>query len=192
MERRTKLLAAAVRVYARYGYRGSTTRRIADEAGVNEVTIFRQFGCKDALIHEAIATCGGGDPMANLPMVPVDPMAELTAWSEAVIQHLRSMRAMIRRCMSEREEHPELSRSSNVGPIHASNELSGYLKRLREHGFIDAEFDPQAAAAMLIGALFADAMGRDVMAGIFPASPADEYSRLLLRAVGFQESISIS
>src|ERR1051326_2984409 len=53
MERREELLRAAARVYARHGYRGSTTRRIADEAGVNEVTIFRQFGSKDALIHEA-------------------------------------------------------------------------------------------------------------------------------------------
>ena len=141
MERRNKLLWAAARVYAKYGYRGSTTRRIADEAGVNEVTIFRQFGSKDALIHEAIATCGGGGPVSDLPTVPVDPIVELTAWSEAVTQQLRSMRSMIRRCMSEREEHPELSRSSNVGPVHASTQLGTYLSRLREHGFIDAEFD---------------------------------------------------
>ena len=192
MEPRTKLLSAAVRVYAKYGYRGSTTRRIADEAGVNEVTIFRQFGCKDALIHEAIATCGGNEPIASLPTIPIDPLTELTAWSEAFIQHLRSMRSMIRRCMSEREEHPELSRSSNVGPIHASNELSGYLSRLRDHGFIDIAFDSQAAAAMLIGALFADAMGRDVMSGIFPEAPADGYSRLLLRAVGCREPVTIT
>jgi AcrR family transcriptional regulator len=192
MERRNKLLWAAARVYAKYGYRGSTTRRIADEAGVNEVTIFRQFGSKDALIHEAIATCGGGGPVADLPTIPVDPIAELTAWSEAVTQQLRSMRSMIRRCMSEREEHPELSRSSNVGPVHASTQLGTYLSRLREHGFIEAEFDVQAASAMLIGSLFADAMGRDVMPGIFPATPAEVYSRFLLRAIGVREYASLS
>ena len=185
MERRNQLLSAAARVYARYGYRGSTTRRIADEAGVNEVTIFRQFGTKDALIHEAIATCGGGQPIPELPAVPVDPAAELTVWSEALTQHLRSMRSMMRRCMSESEEHPQLGNSSNAGPVRASTQLWAYLSRLRQHGFVEADFDVKAAASMLIGAVFADAMGRDVMPDIFPpASAAEVYSKLLLRAIG--------
>jgi hypothetical protein len=52
---------------------------------------------------------------------------------------------------------------------------------------VDVDFDVQAASAMLIGALFADAMGRDVMPGIFPTTPADLYSRFLLRAIGVRE-----
>ena len=78
MERRVELLRAAARVYARYGYRGVTTRRIADEARVNEVTIFRQFGSKDLLVHEAIASCGGESDVPSLPGVPVEPAEELT------------------------------------------------------------------------------------------------------------------
>jgi len=50
MESRERILAAAARVYAEHGFRGATTRRIAEEAGVNEITIFRQFGSKAALI----------------------------------------------------------------------------------------------------------------------------------------------
>lgn len=34
--------------------RGATTRRIAERAGVNEVTMFRRFGIKSALIRAAI------------------------------------------------------------------------------------------------------------------------------------------
>ena len=48
-----KLLDVAARVYGEYGFRGATTRRIADEAGVNEITIFRQFGSKESLINDA-------------------------------------------------------------------------------------------------------------------------------------------
>ena len=51
---RHRILAAAARVYAQHGWRGATTRRIADEAGVNEVTLFRQFGSKDALLATAM------------------------------------------------------------------------------------------------------------------------------------------
>lgn len=195
MERREELLRAAARVYARHGYRGSTTRRIADEAGVNEVTIFRQFGSKDALIHEAIATCAGGPEIPELPSTPVDPMTELTTWSEGVIQHLRGTRAMIRRCMSEQEEHPQLGNSSNATPLRASTQLRTYLTRLRQQGLVESDFDVKAAAAMLMGALFSDAMGRDVMPEFFPATStkvAALYTQLLLRAIGVREPSSLA
>jgi hypothetical protein len=90
--------------------------------------------------------------------------------------------------MSESEEHPQLGSSSNVGPVRASTQLWAYLSRLRKHGFVDADFDVKAAAAMLIGAVFADAMGRDVMPDIFPPAPAaGVYSSFLLRAIGVPE-----
>lgn len=123
MERRTELLRASARVYAKYGYRGCTTRRIADEARVNEVTIFRQFGSKDALIHEAIATCGGVEMVPDLPTVPRDPVAELTAWGGTMMQHMRDMQSMIRRCMSEQDEHPQLTSFVAAGPLRAANML---------------------------------------------------------------------
>ena len=45
---------AALKVLAERGYAGATTRRIADAAGVNEVTLFRRFGDKRQLILAAI------------------------------------------------------------------------------------------------------------------------------------------
>jgi AcrR family transcriptional regulator len=45
---------AALTVLAERGYAGATTRRIADAAGVNEVTLFRRFGDKRQLILAAI------------------------------------------------------------------------------------------------------------------------------------------
>ena len=187
MERREELLRAAARVYAKHGYRGSTTRRIADEAGVNEITIFRQFGTKDTLIHEAIATCGVSSPLLELPKVPVDPHRELLQWASALRNHIAASRSLMRRCMSERDEHPQLSVSANRGPLRAAAELQGYIARLREHGFIQDDFDAKAASAMLIGTLFSDAMGRDMMPDIYPSTPAaavEQYTTLILKAIG--------
>jgi len=187
MERREELLRAAARVYAQHGYRGSTTRRIADEAGVNEITIFRQFGTKDALIHEAIATCGGDAPAPTLPAVPVDPVAELSAWAVKLRAHINGTRMLLRRCMSERDEHPQLIASANQGPIRAARDLAAYLERLREHGMASGEFDARMAASMLLGSVFADAMGRDVMPDVYPGSPAkavEQYVCFLLRGIG--------
>ena len=58
MDIRQRILDAAKRVYAVHGFRGATTRLIAIEADVNEVTLFRLFGSKAALF-EALVTAGG-------------------------------------------------------------------------------------------------------------------------------------
>ncbi|MDQ2890405.1 MAG: TetR/AcrR family transcriptional regulator [Gemmatimonadota bacterium] len=187
MERRDELLRAAARVYARHGYRGSTTRRIADEAGVNEITIFRQFGTKDTLIHEAIASCGMTGPLAELPAIPTDPHRELKHWAMSLRSHICASRLIMRRCMSEREEHPQLNASANRGPLRAAAELRSYIERLREHGFTDGIVDAKAASAMFLGTLFSDAMGRDTMPDIYPSPPAaavDHYTTLILAALG--------
>ena len=73
MSVRDQLLHAAARIYAESGYRGATTRRIATAAGVNEITLFRHFGSKDALIREAIVQAGTSDLPELLPEHPRDP-----------------------------------------------------------------------------------------------------------------------
>ncbi|HEY3422640.1 MAG TPA: TetR/AcrR family transcriptional regulator [Methanocellaceae archaeon] len=50
-----KILDATIRVLAQEGYHGATTKKIAEEAGVNEVTVFRRFKNKENLIREARA-----------------------------------------------------------------------------------------------------------------------------------------
>jgi AcrR family transcriptional regulator len=187
MERREEILQAAARVYAMHGYRGSTTRRIADEAGVNEITIFRQFGTKDALIHEAIAGCASGEHSAPLPQIPLDPYQELLRWATVLRSNVNARRALMRRCMSERDEHPQLIASANRGPLKAATELRNYLERLRDHGLADESLDARAASAMYLGTLFSDAMGRDTMPDIYPSSvphAVEAYTTLLLRAIG--------
>lgn len=81
---RDRLLEVAARVYAEAGYHGTTTRRIAEEAGLNEVTLFRQFGNKDALLQEAIEQAS----VHRRPLLDpgaTDPIAELHRWALACI-----------------------------------------------------------------------------------------------------------
>lgn len=51
---RQLLLDAARQIFAERGYRGTSTRDIAEKAGVTEVMIFRHFGTKANLFHEAV------------------------------------------------------------------------------------------------------------------------------------------
>ena len=49
-ETRERILVAARDVIGRKGKRGATTREIAEVAAVNEATLFRHFGTKEALL----------------------------------------------------------------------------------------------------------------------------------------------
>ena len=193
---RNRLIEAAARVYACAGFRGATTRRIAEEAGVNEVTIFRLFGSKAALIDAALRQHAGieGASGMTLPAEPVAPEAELTAWCEAHLARLRERRSFIRQSMGELAERPEAAPCAAQGTSHAARELKRYMRRLYASGFVeDAASRPEgrdeeahAAGAMLMAALFGDAMGRDLMPEMYP-QPAERaaalYVRLFLRAI---------
>jgi len=188
MKRRDEILAAAAHVFAQHGFRGSTTRRIADTAGVNEITLFRQFGSKEELIRQAMQYCSQFVGFTPLPDVAVDPERELTAWSESFITYLRLQSSIIRKTMSEIEERPEMSEMASSVPRQASADLCRYLAALKRQGFITEKFDATTAAAMLMGSIFADAVGRGMMPDVYP--PADKaahmYTELLLRALGVE------
>ncbi|HEX2189497.1 MAG TPA: helix-turn-helix domain-containing protein [Longimicrobiaceae bacterium] len=187
MDVREKLLHAALRVFEEAGSRGATTRRIAGEAGVNEVTLFRHFGSKAALLTEALQCAASRDPASVLPETPRDPAAELAEWCRVHLAHLRRSRSVIRTCMGEFEQAPEMAGCVGEAPARAADELHDYLLRLRERGLAAAEFDARAAAAMLMGALFSDAMGRDIMPDRFGYAPEEAPAKLVplfLRAIG--------
>jgi AcrR family transcriptional regulator len=187
MDVRERLLQAAVRVFEESGSRGATTRRIAAEAGVNEITLFRHFGSKSALLSEALAEASSTRVETGLPQEPRDPAAELLAWSRAGFDHLRRHAGMIRTTLGEMSEAPEAARCVAGPPVQVHEELRGYLYRLRERGMVDGAWDPEAAANMLMGTLFADAMARDLVPERYAYSPDEapqRYVTLFLRAIG--------
>lgn len=183
---RQQLLEAAARVYSESGFRGATTRRIAEEAGVNEVTLFRLFGSKAALIQEAVRARADGGRQAALPDVPVDPVAELTQWTKADHAFMLEYRDLMRTAMAEVNERPDCAFSTAEHSVCSLKELRAYIGRLAKHRFIPSAADAGPASVMLMGTLFADVMGRDITPEMFP--PQDRapstYVRLFLRSLG--------
>jgi AcrR family transcriptional regulator len=154
---------------------------------VNEVTLFRHFGSKAALLHEALQCAARRNAIFRLPEVPVNPEAELMAWSLAHLTQLRRSKSMIRTCMGEFEQAPDLARRAGAVPTGIAEEMKVYLQRLQDLGMADADLDPDSAAAMLMGTLFSDAMGRDIMPGRYGYTEdeaPEKYVTLFLRAIG--------
>ncbi|MDZ4673643.1 MAG: helix-turn-helix domain-containing protein [Gemmatimonadota bacterium] len=191
MEIRERILRAAVKIYGEVGFRGATTRRIAEEAEVNEVTLFRQFGSKSALLHEAVHATGLFNYTPQLPEVPVDPRADLLTWSLAHYDDLVAKRPLIRTCLGECEEHPEILPPAETTALKSKGTLQAYLSTLQSLGLLRADVDVSVATAMLTGILFADAMGRDILPDLFQSDDRTSiaaYLDLLLRAVMAPES----
>jgi AcrR family transcriptional regulator len=53
-DRRLQILESAMELFGRQGYQGTTTRQIAEAAGVNEAIIFRHFPTKEDLYWEVL------------------------------------------------------------------------------------------------------------------------------------------
>ena len=193
MDARTSLLQAAVRVFAEAGSRGATTRRIAREAKVNEVTLFRHFASKEDLLHAAFARLTAEAVPRPLPLVPRDPAKELLVWARDHHRDLHRYRALIRKFMGEYEERPQHCMQGMELSVRIARELTGYLKRVKHAGLASGDWDERAAAAMLMGTIFSDAMGRDTMPERYPYSmraAVDKYVHLFLSAIGARRASS--
>lgn len=188
---RERLLDAAARVYAETGYRGATTRRIAHEAGVNEITLFRHFGSKTTLIIEAVRQANLRSDCPEVPLTPSEAAPEIRTWVREELAHLTQLRSIIRTSLGEVEERPEIIPLIGEKPREVIRGLRAYVEQLQREGRADPDIDARSAALTFFGALFADAMGRDVMPELYHESledSADHYATLFLRAIGVAEN----
>jgi len=187
MDIRDRILDAAKRVYEQHGFRGATTRLIAIEAGVNEVTLFRTFGSKAALFEALMQNHVSQSPIPALPDNPQSPERDLTDWVATVLGHMRDNRALIRTSFGEIEERPEAAVCMCEGPNCAGMLLTDYVLRLQSLGLADPDGDIQTAVAMLMSSMFGDAISRDVMPNAFPQPESEapqKYVRVFMRALG--------
>ncbi|MGQ0649116.1 MAG: TetR/AcrR family transcriptional regulator [Gemmatimonadaceae bacterium] len=186
MVSRQKLLHAAATVFAESGFRGATTRRIAEVAGVNEVTLFRLFGSKSQLMAEAVECLHPLQSM-SLPDIPGDVERELVKWSASHLAGMRKIRRMMRKTMAELDEHPEMMPFVCESKTPYFTQLVTYVTKVCKPTTVAEREALRTACTMLSSALFSDAIGRDIVPSAYPApgdSAARKYVRVFLRLLG--------
>jgi len=187
MSTREALLDVTARLYADHGWRGTTTRRIAEAAGVNEVTIFRQFGSKESLLLEAIRSVSSDELPPALPQEPGDLRAELTEWGLANHATLAGRRGVFTTCLAELEERPELAPTICEGGMIVYADGVRYLTLARERHLIGPDGSIEAAMVMLMNAIFMDALTRDIVPqnhALSAPEAVEMFTVLILRALG--------
>src|ERR671938_1992 len=91
-ERRLQILRVAVRLFSGRGFRGTTTKEIAQAAGVSEAMVFRHFATKEELYNAILdhkACAGGLDPRQLLAgaIARKDDRAVFEGLARAMMQH---------------------------------------------------------------------------------------------------------
>ena len=131
------ILAATLEVLGEHGLKGSTTRAIAERAGVNEVTLFRRFGSKQALITAAIAakaTAFPGESIVYTGDIEAD-LIRLTTDYQAILSRIGPFaRSLLTEVPFDESVAPSLDPLRGVLMA-----VGGLLKRYQREGVLEPE-----------------------------------------------------
>ncbi|MBF2063843.1 MAG: TetR/AcrR family transcriptional regulator [Calothrix sp. C42_A2020_038] len=106
---RNRILQAAQRLFAAQGFDGTTTRDLAQAAGVAEGTLFRHFPNKKAILVE-VATQGWIEILTDL-LTELSEMGSYKAVAQVMRRRMWNMHKnadMMRVCFMEAQFHPDL------------------------------------------------------------------------------------
>ncbi|MCC5642128.1 TetR/AcrR family transcriptional regulator [Nostoc sp. CHAB 5824] len=106
---RTRILQAAQRLFASQGFDGTTTRDLAQAAGVAEGTLFRHFPNKKAILVE-VATSGWVEILTDL-LTELSEMGSYKAVAQVMRRRMWNFQKnadLMRVCFMEVQFHPDL------------------------------------------------------------------------------------
>ena len=168
---RERLLDAAERAFARSGLEGATTREIAREAKVNEVTLFRHFKTKENLLAEVVQrtfdrqeeSLAAYHPVASTSTKDAAPdlRTGLRRYAQRYHDLLRRNLPLLRTLIGEIHRHREHEVRVFKGifmPL--KNELLAAIESARADGFIRADVEAPVAADLFGGMIFAEVLRR--------------------------------
>ncbi|MFD3005937.1 TetR/AcrR family transcriptional regulator [Thermus tengchongensis] len=147
-----RLLQAALELLAERGYRGATTKEIARRAGVSEVTLFRRFGSKEALLQRALSAFVPHGLLERLPGAEAPLEAGLRALLEAYLDLVEGRRALLPKLLAELLRHPELKAQ---GLLAAMEGVVGFFRAKQEAGALWRGEPPEELALAFLGPLMA-------------------------------------
>jgi len=171
---RQRIIQAAIQLFGRQGYSRTTTRAIAKAAGVNEVTLFRQFGHKKGLLIACIEAHNAAGFSATFE-------AELTGDYAEDILHMAQLQItdatanleILRLLSCDMHNVPELRDALMAGGRGNLARLSRYFQRQIDRGVVRGDlpaevlasaFDNLFSSGVIIAYLFQGSLSPELQA----------------------------
>ena len=210
-ERRLQIVTVAMRLFSERGFRGTTTKEIAQAAGVSEAIIFRHFATKEELYTAIIDYKGcaglGASPVAQEAEQPAliekicgyageamtasDDRAVFQSVALSMLEHHQRDPDFLRLLMYLALENHSLAQvfwDKNMRVLYEF--LGGYVRRRQREGAF-RDVDPNVAVRVFLGTLIHHSLcnllwDKDPARRILNLSneeAAREFSEVLLRGI---------
>ena len=194
-ERRAAIIRAVRQLFADKGFHGTTTRELAEAAGVSEALLFKHFPNKEALYSAMLlASC----PAKDSPVVDRLRALEPSASSLVILVH-RIIARLVEGCGPDKEEqevqHRLMLRSlledGEFARFFLERAFACWLTKVEEclkAAVAAGEADPSPVQPRLTG-WFAEHLAVTLMTRLRPATPVVDYGvshkQLVEQAVWF-------
>ena len=158
-----RLIRAALEMFSRRGM-AATTREIAEEAGVNEVTLFRLFGSKDHLLAAVVAEVvrAKSEALDRVDLEDFDLRRDITAIAEVYYASNEHYQAFLRTMLAHRFQ-PKLTEDIMRDVIRPLRQkFIAYLAEGQRRGLVRQALDLSPVVDAFTGMIFAAVLRRTV------------------------------
>lgn len=163
-----KIIDAAMQLFYEQGYKGTTTKAIAERANISEVTLFRYFHTKEELFFAVIDR--ETNVAENLLAVNTDPSADLvsdlTGIGQYMFENMIARAKLMKILHTEASTNPHLFDRISAAPFGILEKLTEYFTKAQEMGLV-RDINPYLAAVTFFSFFFRSLvvhafLGRDI------------------------------
>ena len=147
-----RILQAALKLFARKGYDGTTTKDLAKTAKVAEGTLFRHFSHKKAILIE-VTTNGWIEILTDL-LTELSEMGNYKAIDRVMRRRVLNMHAnadLLRVCFIEAQYHPELQERIQSEVIGKMTDVAEAFFETAMNKGIYRRMNPKIVAQVFLG-----------------------------------------
>lgn len=194
-ERRLQILRIAVRLFSQHGFRGTTTKEIAQAAGVSEAMVFRHFATKEELYTAILdhKACEGGieDPceLVAEAVRQKDDRRIFETLAFSALEHHEQDREFLRLLLHSALEGHELAQMFwNRNILQLYEFLGAYIKERQRDGAF-RPIEPKIVVRAFIGMLIHHSLNNNLwdpqrrLLDITNEEAAREFTEILLRGI---------
>lgn len=152
IDTQAKILQAAQRLFAKRGFGGTTTRDLAQAAGVAEGTLFRHFENKKAILVE-VASQGWVELLTEL-LTELSEMASYRAVAQVMRRRMLNLNKnsdMMRVCFMEAQFHPDLREQIQTQVVSKMTDVAeAFFQTAMDRG-VYRPMNPRVVARIFLG-----------------------------------------
>ncbi len=164
---RKSLLEATLRLISEKGYLGTTTREIAREAGVTEITLFRHFGSKERLFEEVLQNYTFLPRLKELLPSLEDKSLEDALFTVGIkfLETLKERKSLVKIMLTEINIYPEKVKEVYKRFVDEMiKTLGGYFRKLQNKGIVRA-FNAEFGSRAFLGMVFSYFQAEEIVKG---------------------------